>query len=131
MRSPCAYLAALLDDAGDDVADLAGELAELLLVLRLAQALHDQLASDGGGEAAEVLRRVVELLREPRGRRRGGRLGYGGGFYDRTLEQLRAKGPVMAIGFAYGAQEAEALPLEPTDQPLDLIVTERRVIEFT
>ena len=61
--------------------------------------------------------------------RRGGRLGYGGGFYDRTLELLRQSGPVMAVGFAYAAQEADHIPLEPTDQPLDLIVTERRVIE--
>ncbi len=53
------------------------------------------------------------------------RLGYGGGFYDRTLEALRASGPVQALGFAYAAQEAEALPLEPTDQPLDALVTER------
>ncbi len=52
------------------------------------------------------------------------RLGYGGGFYDRTLEGLRAQGPVTAIGYAYSAQLAEDLPLEPTDQPLDLIVTE-------
>ena len=61
--------------------------------------------------------------------RRGGRLGYGGGFYDRTLERLRATGPAMAIGFAFAAQEADDLPLEPTDQPLDLIVTEAGVIE--
>ncbi|NHQ74260.1 5-formyltetrahydrofolate cyclo-ligase [Roseovarius gahaiensis] len=60
---------------------------------------------------------------------RGGRLGYGGGFYDRTLEVLRAKRPTLAIGFAYAAQEAEALPLEPTDQPLDMIVTEAGVVE--
>ena len=60
--------------------------------------------------------------------RTGGRLGYGGGFYDRTLEQLRARGPVMAVGFAYGAQEDPDLPLEPTDQPLDLIVTEQGII---
>jgi 5-formyltetrahydrofolate cyclo-ligase len=60
--------------------------------------------------------------------RRGGRLGYGGGFYDRTLAGLRARGPVMAVGFAFAAQEAEALPLEDTDQPLDLIVTEAEVI---
>ena len=59
----------------------------------------------------------------------GGRLGYGGGFYDRTLEGLRAQRPTLAIGFAYGAQEADDLPLEATDQPLDLIVTERDVIE--
>ncbi|MFK7763077.1 MAG: 5-formyltetrahydrofolate cyclo-ligase [Roseobacter sp.] len=54
----------------------------------------------------------------------GGRLGYGGGFYDRTLEELRAKHATLALGFAYAAQLAEHLPLEPTDQPLDLIVTE-------
>lgn len=60
--------------------------------------------------------------------RRGGRLGYGGGFYDRTLAGLRARGPVLAVGFAYAAQEAGALPLEATDQPLDLIVTEADVI---
>ncbi|MWD30080.1 5-formyltetrahydrofolate cyclo-ligase, partial [Aquicoccus sp. SCR17] len=62
--------------------------------------------------------------------RAGGRLGYGGGYYDRTLEGLRANGAVLAIGFAYAGQEAEALPLEPTDQPLDMVVTEREVITF-
>ena len=56
------------------------------------------------------------------------RLGYGGGFYDRTLEQLRARGKVRAIGFAYGAQALDSLPLEPTDQPLDEIVTEAGVV---
>lgn len=60
---------------------------------------------------------------------RGGRLGYGGGFYDRTLQELRAKRPTLAIGFAYAAQQDDDLPLEPTDQWLDLIVTERGVIE--
>jgi len=60
--------------------------------------------------------------------RAGGRLGYGGGFYDRTLEALRAKRPTLAVGFAYAAQEDPDLPLEPTDQPLDVIVTERGVI---
>ena len=62
--------------------------------------------------------------------RAGGRLGYGGGFYDRTLERLRARRPTLAIGFAWAAQEAEALPLEATDQPLDLVVTETEVISF-
>jgi 5-formyltetrahydrofolate cyclo-ligase len=60
--------------------------------------------------------------------RQGGRLGYGGGFYDRSLQELRRNGPVMAIGFAYAAQEDPDLPLEPTDQPLDLIVTDDGVI---
>ena len=53
----------------------------------------------------------------------GGRLGYGGGFYDRTLELLRAKRSTLAIGFAFDAQEATDLPLEATDQPLDMVVT--------
>ena len=63
--------------------------------------------------------------------RQGWRLGYGGGFYDRTLEGLRNRRPTLAIGFAYAAQEAPDLPLEPTDQPLDLIVTEAEVIEVS
>ena len=61
--------------------------------------------------------------------RAGGRLGYGGGFYDRTLEMLRAKRSTLAIGFAFTGQETDDLPLEKTDQPLDLIVTETGVIE--
>jgi 5-formyltetrahydrofolate cyclo-ligase len=55
---------------------------------------------------------------------RGNRLGYGGGFYDRTLEGLRAKRPTLAVGFAFSAQLLSDLPLEPTDQPLDVIITE-------
>lgn len=62
--------------------------------------------------------------------RRGGRLGYGGGFYDRTLQQLRARRATLAIGFAFAGQQVEAIPLEETDQPLDMIVTERGVIEI-
>lgn len=62
--------------------------------------------------------------------RHGGRLGYGGGFYDRTLEMLRERRETIAIGYAFAAQEAENLPLEATDQPLDAIVTEKEIITF-
>lgn len=55
---------------------------------------------------------------------RGNRLGYGGGFYDRTLELLRESGPVTAIGLAFSCQRLPDIPAEVTDQPLDLIVTE-------
>ncbi|TNJ48635.1 5-formyltetrahydrofolate cyclo-ligase [Phaeobacter sp. B1627] len=61
----------------------------------------------------------------------GNRLGYGGGFYDRTLEGLRNRRATLAIGFAFDAQEARSLPLEPTDQPLDMIVTESRILDIT
>ena len=60
----------------------------------------------------------------------GARLGYGGGFYDRTLELLRSRRPTLAIGFSYADQFAECLPLEPTDQPLDLLITENEVLTF-
>jgi 5-formyltetrahydrofolate cyclo-ligase len=56
--------------------------------------------------------------------RRGYRLGYGGGFYDRTLAQLRQRKPVTAIGVAYAAQEMEDVPHGVHDQPLDWIMTE-------
>lgn len=62
--------------------------------------------------------------------RDGGRLGYGGGFYDRTLEVLRAHRRTIAVGYAYAAQECEGLPLEATDQPLDVIVTENETLVF-
>lgn len=60
----------------------------------------------------------------------GMRLGYGGGFYDRTLQRLREKATVHAVGFAYAAQRMDRLPKEPTDQPLDAIVTETGVLRF-
>lgn len=61
---------------------------------------------------------------------RGGRLGYGGGFYDRTLQVLRRRRATLAIGFAFDAQEAKDLPLESTDQPLDMVVTDSRVLNL-
>ncbi|MDN5568329.1 MAG: 5-formyltetrahydrofolate cyclo-ligase [Paracoccus sp. (in: a-proteobacteria)] len=60
--------------------------------------------------------------------RSGNRIGYGGGFYDRTLQILRESGPVMAIGLAFACQELPAIPAEDFDQPLDLIVTERETL---
>ena len=59
--------------------------------------------------------------------RRGYRLGYGGGFYDRTLALLRNKKPVVAIGVAYAAQEVDRVPHGDHDQPMDFIMTEKEV----
>lgn len=61
---------------------------------------------------------------------RGYRLGYGGGFYDRTLELLRARGPVLAVGFAFSAQEMAEVPIDQFDQRLDAVVTEKGVTVF-
>lgn len=62
--------------------------------------------------------------------RRGFRLGYGGGFYDRTLAALRAAGPLLAVGYAFAAQEVPEVPTEPTDARLDALVTEVGVIRL-
>lgn len=63
---------------------------------------------------------------------RGFRLGYGGGFYDRTLERLRDRNPsVLAVGFAFSAQCLDDVPQESTDQPLDMIVTEGGVLRLS
>ena len=61
---------------------------------------------------------------------RGYRLGYGGGYYDRTLAGLRARGPVTAVGFAFAAQRVDTVPIDGHDQRLDAVVTERGVLEF-
>jgi len=61
---------------------------------------------------------------------RGYRLGYGGGYYDRTLEALRAAGPVITAGLAFEAQMVKKLPVQRHDQRLDWIVTEKRAYRF-
>jgi 5-formyltetrahydrofolate cyclo-ligase len=58
----------------------------------------------------------------------GHRLGYGAGFYDRTLAALRAERAVTARGFAYAAQQVAEVPREPTDARLDAVVTEAGVL---
>jgi 5-formyltetrahydrofolate cyclo-ligase len=60
----------------------------------------------------------------------GHRLGYGQGYYDRTLAELRSRKIITAIGFGYECQYSETLPIEPTDQPLDAIITEQRIVKL-
>jgi 5-formyltetrahydrofolate cyclo-ligase len=62
--------------------------------------------------------------------RHGYRLGYGGGYYDRYLAEHRPKRTLRAIGIAFAGQEVEELPREETDEPLDAVVTQDRVIRF-
>lgn len=61
--------------------------------------------------------------------RRGFRLGYGGGYYDRTLQRLRAMKPLIAIGLAFSEQELASLPCDRHDQRLDWILTPDGPIE--
>ncbi|NDE91021.1 MAG: 5-formyltetrahydrofolate cyclo-ligase [Alphaproteobacteria bacterium] len=60
--------------------------------------------------------------------RKGGRLGYGGGYYDATLQSLRKQKHIIAVGIAYAVQEVEAVPLGTYDEKMDVILTEKEVI---
>jgi 5-formyltetrahydrofolate cyclo-ligase len=61
--------------------------------------------------------------------RTGHLIGYGAGYYDMTIAGLRARKPVTAIGLAFAAQEIAAVPATPRDERLDLVLTEREIIE--
>lgn len=56
---------------------------------------------------------------------KGGRLGYGKGYFDR---ELRHRGDALAVGLAFESQRQENIPVTRLDSPLDLVVTERRVV---
>jgi 5-formyltetrahydrofolate cyclo-ligase len=62
--------------------------------------------------------------------RRGHRIGYGAGYYDMTIAKLRALKPIVAIGIAFSVQEVPEVPTTPHDARLDLVLTEREVIDF-
>ncbi|HEX7791699.1 MAG TPA: 5-formyltetrahydrofolate cyclo-ligase [Afipia sp.] len=62
--------------------------------------------------------------------RAGHRIGYGRGYYDRTLQDLRAKKKITVIGVAFAVQEIEAVPRLPHDEQLDCVLTERELIDL-
>src|SRR6185436_18353950 len=104
------------------------------LIMR-AFAFGDALASGQWGirepkpEAAEVAPDIllVPLLAFDRG---GNRIGYGAGYYDMTIAKLRAMKPVVAVGLAFAAQEIGQVPVTPRDARLDLVLTEREIIDL-
>ena len=62
--------------------------------------------------------------------RAGHRIGYGGGYYDRTLARLRKAKPVVAIGVAFTVQEIPRIPADPHDARLDFVLTETNMFDF-
>ena len=92
---------------------------------RLGEPVPPPDADYGAGDLVPALLFVPLLAFD----RRGYRLGYGGGYFDLTIAQLRAAGDVAAVGLAYADQEVQSIPAEPHDQALDWIVTERAAIE--
>jgi len=62
--------------------------------------------------------------------RSGHRIGYGAGYYDLTIAQLRANKPIVAVGIAFAAQEIETVPRTAFDAQLDLVLTENETIDL-
>ena len=60
----------------------------------------------------------------------GNRLGFGGGYYDRTLSELRSERNITAIGIAFSGQEVDLIPNESFDQRLDWVITEAGATAF-
>jgi len=60
----------------------------------------------------------------------GHRLGYGAGYYDRTVAALRQSSQILTIGIAYDEQEVEAVPVDNHDQRMDAVITDRRTLWF-
>jgi 5-formyltetrahydrofolate cyclo-ligase len=104
-------------------------------LLMRAYAFGDELARGQWGirepkpEAAEV---APDILIVPLAcfDRAGHRIGYGAGYYDMTINALRAKKPAVAVGIAFAAQEIAKVPATERDARLDFVLTEREVIDF-
>jgi 5-formyltetrahydrofolate cyclo-ligase len=102
------------------------------LVMR-AFAFGDPLISGVWGirepspEAPEVFPdiMIVPLLAFDRD---GHRIGYGAGYFDLTINALRAHKAILAVGIAFAAQEIHQVPATPRDARLDLVLTEQEVI---
>ena len=80
------------------------------------------------GSAPTVTPRIVVaplLAVDPAGRR----LGYGGGYYDRTIAALRRGGEVVAVGIGYDVQIRSRVPAGPGDMRVDWVVSDERIVE--
>ena len=104
------------------------------LIMR-AYAFGDELARGQWGirepkpDAGEVAPDIV-IVPLAAFDRAGNRIGYGAGYYDMTLAALRAKKKVTAVGIAFAAQEMPQVPVTPRDERLDLVLTERGVLDL-
>lgn len=88
--------------------------------------VHDAIGLRGPPREAPVVQPDLVITPLLAFQRDGLRLGQGGGYYDRALEDLRARKPeVFVLGLAYSGQLVENLPHEPHDQRLDAILTEK------
>lgn len=62
--------------------------------------------------------------------RNGQRIGYGAGYYDRTIASLRALKSVTTVGIAFAMQEIPQVPATERDERLDFVLTEKEILTF-
>jgi 5-formyltetrahydrofolate cyclo-ligase len=90
----------------------------------------DALGIPGPAASAQVVEPDVIFAPVLAFDRKGGRLGQGGGFYDRTIAALRKTKPVLVVGVAYAGQELSSVPMSEHDEQLDAILTETEYTAF-
>ncbi|WP_421857358.1 5-formyltetrahydrofolate cyclo-ligase [Oricola sp.] len=101
-------------------------------LVRGAALVEMGFGTHGPGPEAEELDPELMLMPLAAFDGKGNRIGYGGGFYDRAIERLRAAGRApQLIGIAFACQETDAAPAEPHDVGLDAILTEDGLRSFT
>lgn len=110
-------------------------LAEDAPVIFRHYAMGDTLAADAMGidapvNAAETVQPDVVLVPLLGFDTSGMRLGRGGGYYDRTLAELRARRDILACGVAFHMQMVDKCPSAPHDQALDAVLTEDGLTQF-
>ena len=82
-------------------------------------------------DTAEALDPIAMIVPLSAFDRRGHRIGYGAGFYDKAIARLSAFKRVFTIGAGFSVQEIDRVPDEAHDIPLDLIITEREIVTPT
>ncbi len=97
----------------------------------MAKGKYDIPVPDKNDPVAEIVTPDVILVPFVAYDRRGNRIGYGGGYYDRTVKALREAGTVEVIGVGFNAQKSSAiLPMDEHDIAMECVVTERMIDRF-
>lgn len=95
-------------------------------MVRGAPLVESGFGTVGPDEDAEILQPEILLMPLSAFDQKGGRMGYGAGFYDRAVARLEnTSSRLRLFGLAFSVQEVDAVPMEPHDRFLDGIITER------
>jgi 5-formyltetrahydrofolate cyclo-ligase len=98
-------------------------------LVRGAPLVDTGFGTRGPGPEAAVLDPEILIMPLSAFDKKGGRIGYGAGHYDRAIARLIEKGMVpRLVGFAFSMQEVETVPVESHDQPLEAVITEAGII---